>query len=198
MKTGTSVDVQMKDGTTPLQLAVILENNAAALRLLNAGADPERKTSKRPKSTERAGSDAEANDHVKSAVDFAQGNELVLQLLQGKRDEGSSQGTPMNASAEYQPMLEQNLQPPDVQQPSTSTRSAPQVAGDETSIKNATNLQCQHMIEFLEACSGADQSSPTILFLDQYEQMPQAAVSSLVLALRHMGKHDAASLLLNA
>lgn len=33
----------------------------------------------------------------------------------------------------------------------------------------ASALDCEHMIEFIKVCAGADEGSPTILLLDQYE-----------------------------
>lgn len=56
-------------------------------------------------------------------------------------------------------------------------------------------LNCDHMIEFIKVCTEAENSSPTMLLLDQYEQLVHPTVTRLLNALEEIGLHDATDLI---
>lgn len=60
----------------------------------------------------------------------------------------------------------------------------------------AKSLGCEHMIDLLKVCSEADNSSPTILLLDQLEHTPGSSVTSLLKALREAGHHSAVEMII--
>uniref|UniRef100_A0A5S6QYQ4 ANK_REP_REGION domain-containing protein n=1 Tax=Trichuris muris TaxID=70415 RepID=A0A5S6QYQ4_TRIMR len=59
----------------------------------------------------------------------------------------------------------------------------------------ATHLNCGHMVDFIQVCYEQDQSSPTMLLLDQYGMMENAAVSDFVEALENMDSPEITTIL---
>ncbi|KAK6748474.1 hypothetical protein RB195_001224 [Necator americanus] len=57
----------------------------------------------------------------------------------------------------------------------------------------ATELGCSHMIELISICS--DDSSPTMIFLDQFEQMPEAKISRVRSALSSLQEEESVKLI---
>ncbi|VDO47560.1 unnamed protein product [Brugia timori] len=51
----------------------------------------------------------------------------------------------------------------------------------------ADHLGCGHMVEFIRVCLD-DSSSPTMMLLDQYEQVPNANLSTVKQSLEDMGE----------
>ncbi|PAV56248.1 hypothetical protein WR25_15689 isoform A [Diploscapter pachys] len=60
--------------------------------------------------------------------------------------------------------------------------------------KLAQELACDHMIELISICT-SDDSSATMIFLDQFEQLPDANISRVYAALEAMGEAEALKLL---
>ena len=58
----------------------------------------------------------------------------------------------------------------------------------------ARELNCEHMIELIAICSDED-SSPSMILLDQFEQLPEAKISQVREALERMGQADAVELI---
>ncbi|CDW54372.1 Death and Ank 2 domain containing protein [Trichuris trichiura] len=59
----------------------------------------------------------------------------------------------------------------------------------------ATNLNCDHMVDFIQVCYEQDQSSPTMLLLDQYGMMENAALGHFLEALNNIGSPEIATIL---
>ncbi|TKR81744.1 hypothetical protein L596_015568 [Steinernema carpocapsae] len=59
----------------------------------------------------------------------------------------------------------------------------------------ARTLNCEHMIDFIRIC--ADDSSPTLILLDQYEQIPDAKISTLTESLEKMEDEPAIACMKN-
>uniref|UniRef100_A0A8R1DM67 ANK_REP_REGION domain-containing protein n=1 Tax=Caenorhabditis japonica TaxID=281687 RepID=A0A8R1DM67_CAEJA len=59
----------------------------------------------------------------------------------------------------------------------------------------AQQLECDHMIEFISICSAGDDSSPTMILLDQFEQLPDSSISRLREAMNRMAEEDAVKLI---
>ncbi|KAK5973208.1 hypothetical protein GCK32_012304 [Trichostrongylus colubriformis] len=57
----------------------------------------------------------------------------------------------------------------------------------------ATELGCSHMIELISICS--DDSSPTMILLDQFEQMPEAKISRVRSALHTLQEEESVKLI---
>ncbi|KAK0406066.1 hypothetical protein QR680_018350 [Steinernema hermaphroditum] len=53
----------------------------------------------------------------------------------------------------------------------------------------ARTLNCEHMVDFIRIC--AEDSSPTLILLDQYEQIPDAKISLITESLEKMGDEPA-------
>ncbi|KRZ38084.1 Nuclear factor NF-kappa-B subunit [Trichinella pseudospiralis] len=56
----------------------------------------------------------------------------------------------------------------------TRLRLSQRLDRDERWKKLAMQINCSHMVEFIDVCYSVDQTSPTMLLLDQYEQMEAA------------------------
>ncbi|KAK6051308.1 death domain protein, partial [Cooperia oncophora] len=57
----------------------------------------------------------------------------------------------------------------------------------------ATELGCSHMIELISICS--DDTSPTMILLDQFEQMPEAKISRVRSALHTLREEESVKLI---
>lgn len=54
------------------------------------------------------------------------------------------------------------------------------------------------MIEFIKVCTEAENSSPTVLLLDQYEQMVHPTITRLLNALEEVGHQSAIELIVTS
>ncbi|KRZ24803.1 Nuclear factor NF-kappa-B subunit [Trichinella pseudospiralis] len=61
----------------------------------------------------------------------------------------------------------------------TRLRLSQRLDRDERWKKLAMQINCSHMVEFIDVCYSVDQTSPTMLLLDQYEQMEAASLGRL-------------------
>lgn len=59
----------------------------------------------------------------------------------------------------------------------------------------AQQLDCDHMIELISICSGVDDSSPTMILLDQFEQLSDSSISRLREAMNRMEEEEAVKLI---
>ncbi|CAD6197166.1 unnamed protein product [Caenorhabditis auriculariae] len=60
----------------------------------------------------------------------------------------------------------------------------------------AEELECGHMVELISICSDdSGESSSTMIFLDQFEQMPEASITRLREAIIRLGEDEAAQLI---
>lgn len=58
----------------------------------------------------------------------------------------------------------------------------------------AQQLDCDHMIELISICSAGDDSSPTMILLDQFEQLEDSSISRLREAMNRMEEDEAVKL----
>lgn len=58
----------------------------------------------------------------------------------------------------------------------------------------AQQLDCDHMIELISICSAGDDSSPTMILLDQFEQLQDSSISRLREAMSRMDEEEAVKL----
>lgn len=59
----------------------------------------------------------------------------------------------------------------------------------------AQQLDCDHMIELISICSAGDDSSPTMILLDQFEQLQDSSISRLRDGMNRMDEEDAVKLI---
>lgn len=59
----------------------------------------------------------------------------------------------------------------------------------------AQQLDCDHMIELISICSAGDDSSPTMILLDQFEQLQDSSISRLRDGMSRMDEEDAVKLI---
>lgn len=59
----------------------------------------------------------------------------------------------------------------------------------------AQQLNCDHMVELISICSSGDDSSPTMILLDQFEQLEDSSISRLRDAMNQMAEDDAVKLI---
>ncbi|KAF1768762.1 hypothetical protein GCK72_000575 [Caenorhabditis remanei] len=59
----------------------------------------------------------------------------------------------------------------------------------------AQQLDCDHMIELISICSAGDDSSPTMILLDQFEQLQDSSISRLRDGMNRMNEEDAVKLI---
>lgn len=59
----------------------------------------------------------------------------------------------------------------------------------------AQQLECDHMVELISICSSGDDSSPTMILLDQFEQLQDSSISRLRDAMNQMNEEDAVKLI---
>ncbi|KRX61246.1 Nuclear factor NF-kappa-B subunit [Trichinella sp. T9] len=77
----------------------------------------------------------------------------------------------------------------------TRLRLSQRLDRDERWKKLAMQINCSHMVEFIDVCYAVDQTSPTMLLLDQYEQMEAASLGRLVEALGQINFPELATIL---
>ncbi|KRY55952.1 Nuclear factor NF-kappa-B subunit [Trichinella britovi] len=78
----------------------------------------------------------------------------------------------------------------------TRLRLSQRLDRDERWKKLAMQINCSHMVEFIDVCYAVDQTSPTMLLLDQYEQMEAASLGRLVEALGQINFPELATILI--
>lgn len=59
----------------------------------------------------------------------------------------------------------------------------------------AQQLDCDYMIELISICSAGDDSSPTMILLDQFEQLQDSSISRLRDGMKRMNEEDAVKLI---
>uniref|UniRef100_A0A1I7U6C4 Death domain-containing protein n=1 Tax=Caenorhabditis tropicalis TaxID=1561998 RepID=A0A1I7U6C4_9PELO len=59
----------------------------------------------------------------------------------------------------------------------------------------AQQLDCDHMIELIAICSAGDDSSPTMILLDQFEQLDDSSISRLREAMNRMEEEEGVKLI---
>ncbi|VDD92013.1 unnamed protein product [Enterobius vermicularis] len=76
----------------------------------------------------------------------------------------------------------------------TRLRLSKLLDADDKWAKLAEQLGCQNMVEFIRICAD-ENSSPTMILLDQYEQVPNANLTTVAKSLEEMGETAASRLL---
>uniref|UniRef100_A0A0N4UIV4 ANK_REP_REGION domain-containing protein n=1 Tax=Dracunculus medinensis TaxID=318479 RepID=A0A0N4UIV4_DRAME len=187
-----NVNAESQNGETPLMLACQLKNLKLIGRLIDAGADPHY-----------------ANIDGKKPVDIEDSD--VQKILNGERIvESDIDSTASDNNA----LCSSNDRSIDEQSSPPSIHRLRRIRTDDISsldyvtrlrlsklldVENkweilADHLGCSHMTQFISVCID-ESSSPTMMLLDQYEQIPNANLATIIQALERMGELIGANLI---
>ncbi|VDM39889.1 unnamed protein product [Toxocara canis] len=180
-----NVNAVSKENDTPLGIACRRKNLILIGRLLDAGADVQipDKYGKTP---------AECEDEDVQRILHGERVQVEEPLRDATNGELPQAATSHNVDDEDDAMLSYRIRTLNADDVScmdylTRLRLAKLLDADEKWIMLAEHLGCGHMVEFIRVCTD-DASSPTMILLDQYEQMPNANLATVAQSLEDMGE----------
>uniref|UniRef100_F1KWT2 Nuclear factor NF-kappa-B p105 subunit n=2 Tax=Ascaris suum TaxID=6253 RepID=F1KWT2_ASCSU len=181
-----------KCSDTPLGIACRRKNLVLIGRLLDAGADPQLldKYGKMP---------AECEDEEVQRILHGERVQTEEPTREAVVNGETSQAVGHGADDDEDALLSYRMRAINADDVScldylTRLRLAKLLDADEKWISLAENLGCGHMVEFIRVCTD-DASSPTMILLDQYEQMPNANLATVAQSLEDMGETTGVRLL---
>ncbi|KAF8372990.1 ikb-1, partial [Pristionchus pacificus] len=206
---GADANVEDEPGMNALLLSNKVGNYVIMGQLLDAGADAYKET----KNGEKL---ADSDDEMVVKII---GGERTAQVFKVVENDGIEQrrGELFGHSSHGGPLVEELDELDDEPGPSTSRergrRTGLSLGNDDVSCLDyltrlrlskvldlqskwevlARELECEHMIELISICS--HDSSPTMILLDQFEQLPEASITRVRGALERIGLEEGVKLI---
>ncbi|VDN01269.1 unnamed protein product [Thelazia callipaeda] len=189
------INTASKNGDTPLKIACKKKNLVMIGRLLDAGctmnslgADDERPEEAFDEEVQRILNGERVDTYVRDNTDTYVGDntdEDEQELRELQSEESESTATSIDVASNYQlQTLKDDVSCLDYL---TRLRLSKILDVEDKWTILADHLGCGHMVEFIRVCLD-ESSSPTMMLLDQYEQVPNAHLSTVAQSLEDMGE----------
>ncbi|KFD63277.1 hypothetical protein M514_10847, partial [Trichuris suis] len=185
VRAGASVESENANGLTPIQLAKSLQRTDMVVRL----SYPLNRASVKREHNQTIASEGKQARHSNGDSGRATVNESQVtdtpravhfsELVEVQEIDSSADGEDFATSIDYL----------------TRLRLSRLLDNSDMWKRLATNLNCDHMVDFIQVCYEQDQSSPTMLLLDQYGMMENAALGHFLEALNNIGSPEITTIL---
>ncbi|KHJ41746.1 death domain protein [Trichuris suis] len=185
VRAGASVESENANGLTPIQLAKSLQRTDMVVRL----SYPLNRASVKREHNQTIASEGKQARHSNGDSGRATVNESQVtdtpravhfsELVEVQEIDSSADGEDFATSIDYL----------------TRLRLSRLLDNSDMWKRLATNLNCDHMVDFIQVCYEQDQSSPTMLLLDQYGMMENAALGHFLEALNNIGSPEVTTIL---